>query len=187
MAETIIGLVGSMFAGGATAGATAGAATAGATAGAAAGTGLTLSTILQGGATVLGIVSAIGAGNADADALELQAKDQERQQALDTLQGIDRRTSIKKALRDATGAQDVAYASSGVDLSFGTAAKARNDANRESDLALNTSSGTELSQSGRLMERAANYRSSAKRARRGGLIDAAVGGIKNTVSILDRY
>lgn len=184
--EVIGGAIASLFTGGSAAAGSA--AAAGATAGAAAaGTGLTLSTILQGGATVLGIVSAIGAGKADSDALELQAKDQERQQALDTLQGIDRRTSIKKALRDATGAQDVAYASSGVDLSFGTAAKARDDSFREADLALDTSSGTELTQSGRLMERAANYRSSAKRARRGGVVDALTGGIKNTVSILDRY
>ncbi|YBV97528.1 hypothetical protein M1D80_11805 [Phyllobacteriaceae bacterium JZ32] len=184
--ELIVGTVTSVFGGGAAASGAAAAGASGAAA-ATASTGLTLSSILQGTATVLGIVSSLRAGNAEGDALEAQAEDAKREQALETLQGIERRSSIRKALRDAQGAVDVAYASSGLDLSFGTAAKARSDAAREADLAIDTSTGTELTRQSRLMERAANYRSAAKRARQGGVINALTGGLKGAASIADRY
>jgi hypothetical protein len=181
--EILIGGVTSLFGGGAAAAAAGGATTAAATTAA---SGLSLSTILQGTATVLGIVSAIGAGNAEAEALELQAQDAEAEKPLETLQGIERRSSIKRAFADAIGAQDVAYAASGVDLSFGTARAARTDAAREADLALDTATGTEQTRIARLSERAAGYRRAAKQAKRGGYLNAALGGIDTGLSILER-
>lgn len=180
MAELFTGLLGLLGGGGAGAGATAGAAAG------AASSGLSLASFLQGTATVLGVVSAIGAGNAEADALNAQAADAEREQNLEVLQGIQRRASIKRAMADAVGAQDVAYAASGVDLSFGTAASARQDAYREADLALTMDTGTEQTRVGRLAERAANYRAGAKRARAAGLLNGLIGGAKGATSILER-
>jgi hypothetical protein len=182
--ELLIGAAGSVLGGGAAAGtaATAGAATAGATAAG----GLSLASILQGTATVLGFVSAVGAGNADAQKMELEAADADREQPLETLQGIERRTSIKRAMADAVGAQDTAYAGSGVDLSFGTAANARKDAYREADLALTTATGTEMTRSARLVERAANYRSGAKKARASGWVTGLSAGASQLASIKNR-
>lgn len=166
------GLAGLLGGGGAAAG----------TAAATAGSGISLASILQGTATVLGIVSTIGAGYAEADQAEAAAIDAEMEQSTETLQGISRRTSIKQAMMDALGAQDVAYAASGVDLSFGTARQARTDAYRETDLALTTSTGTEMTRIARLQERAKNYRTAAKQARLGGWLGGISKGIGGYLS-----
>lgn len=184
MVEVLLGGLSTLFGGGGAAAAAGTAAAAGA--GTAAATGFSLSSILQGTATVLGVVSSIAAGNAEADALELQAQDAEREKPLENLQGIERRSSIKRAMADALGAQDVAYAASGVDLSFGTARAARTDAYREADLALTTDAGTQQTRTARLSERAANYRSSAKKAKSLGLLNGLAGGFKGFSDIAGR-
>ena len=171
----ILGGIASLLGGGGAAAGTA--ATAGAAAGTAATSGFSLASILQGTATVLGVVSTIGAGFATADQMKAQAIDAEMEQSLETLQGINRRSSIKAAMRDAVGAQDLAYAGSGVDLTFGTAVAARKDAYREADLALTTAVGTEQTRVNRLTERAANYRRGAKQAKLGGIFEGAMKGI----------
>lgn len=193
MAEVLLGGLASLFGGGAattglaTAGTWAAANAGGAIAAGSAATGLSLASILQGTATVLGIVSSISAGNAEAAALEMQAGDADREQPLETLQGIERRASIKRAMADAVGAQDVAYAGSGVDLSFGTAANARRDAYREADVALTADAGTETVRKSRLTERARNYRAAAKQAKRSGLFNALTGGLQGALSMSERY
>ncbi|MBS9720037.1 hypothetical protein JYU29_04960 [Tianweitania sp. BSSL-BM11] len=183
MVQVLLGAAGSLFGGGAAAGT---AAAAGTVAGGTAATGLSLASILQGTATVLGVVSAVGAGNAEAQKLELEAADADREQPLETLQGIERRTSIKRAMADAIGAQDTAYAASGVDLSFGTAANARKDAYREADLSLTTATGTEMTRTSRLAERAAGYRSAAKKSRVMGWISGLGAGASQLASIKGR-
>jgi hypothetical protein len=164
--------------------------TAAATTGAAATTaasGISLSTILQGTASVLGLVASIGAGAAEADMLEAQAIDAEREKPLETLQGISRRQSIRRQMADAIGAQDVAYAASGVDLSFGTARAARRDAFREADTALAVDMGNEETRISRLSERAASYRRAAKTARRMGFINGLLGFADSASSMVGRY
>jgi hypothetical protein len=185
MASALIASVTSLFSSGGAA-ATAGAGAA-ASAGAAAGTGFSLSGILQGIATVGGLVASINAGEEDAQAKELAAQDADREQQLETLQGIERRRSIRVGVRDALGAQDVAYAGSGVDLSFGTASQARQDAYREADLGLASDTGTEMTRVSRLSERAANYRASAKRARSMGIFRGITGAAGQLASITKRY
>lgn len=180
----LIGIGGGAGAAGAAGAGAAGAAAASATA--AAGSGISLASILQGTATVLGVLTSIGAANADAEAQDLAALDADREQPLETLQGIERRGSIKRALAEAVGAQDVAYAASGGDLSFGTAKQARQDAYREADLGLTTSSSTEQIRRSRLMERAANYRTAAKRTRTLGLVNALGKGVSGLSAIVRR-
>ncbi|HEU0095208.1 MAG TPA: hypothetical protein VFQ52_02050 [Rhizomicrobium sp.] len=174
-------LFGLLTGGGAAAGATTGAA-----AGATAASSFSLSTLLQGGATVLGMAQAISAGNAQAEAYELEAQDAERQKPLETLQGISRRTALKRAAADAIGDQDVAYASSGVDLSFGTPAQARSDALRELDMGVTVDNGTQETRQVRLDERARNYRRMAGRAKSAGIFDALSMGATGFSSIYDR-
>ncbi|WP_127523667.1 hypothetical protein [Mesorhizobium sp. Z1-4] len=148
--------------------------------------GISLASILQGVATVAGVVASISAANAEAETQELAADDADREQAIETVQGIERRSSIKRALVDAIGAQDVAYAASGLDLTFGTAAQARKDAYREADLGLTSATGTEQISSSRLMERAANYRTAAKRTRTLGLFKGLSQGIGGFSSLIRR-
>ncbi|MBB98321.1 MAG: hypothetical protein CML67_02105 [Rhodobacteraceae bacterium] len=153
---------------------------------AAASSGFSLSSLLQGTATVLGAMSAIGAGNAEAEQLDLAAADAEGQKPLETLQGISRRASIKREMADAIGSQDVAFAASGVDLSFGTPGQARKDAFREADYALTSDSGTQEVRTSRLTERAANFRSRARRARSRGFADALSIGLGYGANLMAR-
>lgn len=143
--------------------------------------------MLQGGATVLGMVNAVNAGNADAEAATLAAEDAAREVPLETLQGIQRRSSIKQEMMDRIGEQDVAYAASGVDLSFGTPGQARKEAFRQGDLALTSDVGTEQTRVARLQEREVNYRKRAARAKSGGWFDAAMIGLNGASSIAGRY
>jgi hypothetical protein len=190
MASLLIGAGTALFGSGGAAAAgsagAAGAATAGATGAAAASSGFSLAGILQGIATVGGLVASIDAGNADAQQAELAAQDAEQEKQLEVLQGIDRRRSIRLAMRDAVGAAGSAYAASGVDLSFGSAAKARTDAFREADLGLISDTGTETGRVARLSERAANYRVSAKRSRRLGLVNGIAGAAGQAASFFKR-
>lgn len=154
-------------------------------AGAAAG-GLSLAGVLQGTATVLGFLTAVGAGNAEADKLNAAAIDAQTEQSLENLQGIERKSSIKQAMVDALGAQDTAYAASGLDLSFGTAAQARKDAFREADRALTGNSATTQTRLARLSERASNYRSAAKQAKLTGWLKGTIGGLGGLQSMVER-
>lgn len=178
--------------GGAAAGTAAGTAVAGTAAAgaggaaAAASTSLSLGQLLQGSATVLGMFSHIGAGEADAEALELQAIDAEREIPLENLQGINRRTAINRELQDAIGAQDTAYAASSLDLSFGTPLAARREAFREADRALTSDIGAQVTRTSRLSERAANYRRAAGRAKSRGFFEAGALGLGTAGSFLER-
>ena len=186
--EMAAAFVTSMFTGGtAAAGAGAAGASAAAGAGAAASTGFSLSSLLQGTATVFGMVNAINAGNADAEALNSAADDAAREVPLETLQGITRRTSIKREMMDRIGQQDVAFAASGVDLSFGTPGQARAEAFRQGDLVLNVDNGTEQTRVARLNERNAEYRKRASRAKKSGIFDAFTMGLKGASSMAERY
>ncbi len=186
MATLFTGLAG-LIGGGAAAGAGTGIITTlGTTGAAAAGSGISLASILQGVATVAGVVASIGAGAAEAERQELAADDAEREVALETLQGVQRRGSIKRQLVEAVGAQDTAYAASGVDLSFGTARQARQDSYREADLGLTSDAGTEMTRSSRLVERAANYRRAAKQSRILGLFNGLSQGASGFAKIAMR-
>lgn len=183
MAEMVIGMFASMLGGGTAA---AGTAAAGASAAGAAAGGISAASILQGATGLLSMVASISAGNAEAEQLELAAEDAAREVPLEALQGINRRTSIKQAMMDQLGEQDVAYAASSVDLSFGTPAQARKEAFREADLALTADGGTEQTRIARLREREASYRKRAKQARTAGLINGIVSGFDTFSSIAGR-
>ena len=193
MASLLIGGLTSLFGGGAattsvaTAGTWAAANAGGAIAAPAAASGLSLTSLLQGTATVLGIASSVAGGNAEASQAELAASDAEAEQPLENLQGIARRNSIKRQMADAIGAENVAYAASGVDLSTGTAAAARSDAYRDADLALTTDAGTQETRLSRLSERAKNYRQMAKQSRRSGWLTGLTGGLNTLLSFNERY
>ena len=160
-------------------------ATAGTVAGAAE-TGLSLSTILQGVATVGGLVAAISSGNAEAANLRMQARDAEQEKTFETVQSVDRKRSLLAAAADAKGEANVAYAASGVDLSFGSAAKARQNVYREADLGLTTDSATTQMRLNRLTEQARNYRFAAKNAKLMGWLQGGSKALNSAASIWEQ-
>jgi hypothetical protein len=166
-----------LFGGGAAA-----AGTAGAAAGAAS-TGLSIASVLQGVATVGGLVAAIASGNAESTAAKLQAQDAEQQKTFETVQAVDRHRNLLAAAQDATGQIDAAYAGSGVDLSFGSAAKARERVYRQTDMGTTTDNATTDMRLARLTEQAANFRASAKAAKRLGWITGLSGAAGSLASI----
>ncbi|MCJ7993215.1 hypothetical protein J5N58_01210 [Rhizobium cremeum] len=150
-----------------------------------AGSGLTLAKLLGGTLTVLGAVQAINAGNEKAEEYKLAADDAARQVPLETLKGVNRRSSIKQEMMDSVGEMDVANASSGVDLTFGTPTQARKEAFRQTDLATSTAVGEEQTQVARLNEKEANYRKLSKRAKSSGLFDGLLTGLGGIGKLAD--
>jgi hypothetical protein len=161
------GTLGSVI--GYTAPATAATTTAATTAG-----GFSIAKLLAGGATVLSAVSSIAAGNAQADAYEQQASEARMQQPLSLVEGLQRRNDLKKATMAAVAEQDVAYAASGADLSFGTPTVARANAFHEGDYALNSNANTTGATIDQLGFREKSYLSMAARARTLGMFDGLV-------------
>lgn len=156
------------------------------TLGPATGTGLSLSSVLQGAATVGGLVASIAAGAAEADSLEAQAIDAEAEKGFETVQSADRKRQVLAAAAEAAGETDVAYAGSGVDLSVGSAVQARKSVYREADLSLTTNASTTAMRLDRLTQRAENLRRRAKQARFSGIIGGLTGAARGAASILDQ-
>lgn len=171
--------VGSLLTGG-------GAAAAGGAAAGAATTGLSISSVLQGIATVGGLVAAISAGNQESQALKMQAKDAEAEKTFETVQSVDRKRSLLAAAQDAKGEINTAYAGSGVDLSFGSAQAARTKVFREADLGLTTDSSTTQQRLSRLTEKAANFRLAAKNAKIMGWLEGGTKALFNTASLFNQ-
>jgi hypothetical protein len=146
----------------------------------------TAASILSGGATVLSVLNAQRAGDAKAMALEAQADDAIAQSRLETIQSMDRQSSLKKSLALALGQRDVATAASGTDISFGTAAIARREAISDSERALASDQATTDLNVSRLKQRAGNYRIMAEQARAGGLANAASLALEGGAKLLKR-
>lgn len=157
-----------------------------ATAGAAATTGISISSILQGIATVGGVVASIAAGNAEGEKLQAEGQDALQEKGLETLQSVERKRGLLKAAQEAVGQSDTAYAASGVDLSFGSAQEARTNVFREADLSLNSESATTAGRLSRLDERAQNLFRMASGARRMGILGALTRGASGFASIADQ-
>jgi hypothetical protein len=181
--------IASSFGGASAAGAGAGAAAsagAAATAGSSLFSASTAFSVLSGGATVLSVLNAQRAGEAKAAALNAQADDADTQTQIEQLQSTERQTSLKKSLIAQLGQRDVATAASGVDLSFGTPAIARQQDITDSERALSIDQNTTDGRVARLRERAANYRIQASQASAGGLGQAATLALEGGAKLFKR-
>lgn len=150
------------------------------------GSGSLISSIFQGTAGVLSAFGAMGQGASQSDAMNARATDADTEAQLETVKGGERRIGLRRALADALAERDVAAAASGVDLSFGTPALARDEALKEGERALTADQSTEDFRIARLRERAAELRRGAKEASRGGLIRAMGAGLTTGASIAKR-
>ena len=156
------------------------------TATATASAGSSLWSILQGTATALSVVGGLRAAQAQADARNAQAEDAKLEAAMEGTRGIERRTAIRQRMVEDLGARDVAYAASGVDLSFGTPAKAREGAVADANAALSTDADTETIRRNRLLSRAAQYRMMADDASAAGTLKAITGGVSMLADVTRR-
>lgn len=138
--------------------------------------GSRVASILSGGASALSILMGLGAADEQATALEADAADATGEIATEAIQNLQRRASLKKALQEAIGDIDTATAASGVDLSFGTPAEARQEAYREADRAVSLDNETTTIRTNRLFERARLYRLQARSTRRGSVFEAIAQG-----------
>lgn len=148
--------------------------------------GSLLSSILQGGATVAGVLGTLGAAESRASALEERAMDSDTEGQMARISGVERRDGLRRQLLERLGDQDVQAAASGVDLSFGTPALARDEAQRDAERALTMDQSSEDFRVARLTERAAAFRSQSRSTRRAGLIQAVGLGASSAASVARR-
>jgi hypothetical protein len=173
--STVASGVGSLFSGGAATATAAGGATGGAvgTAAGGAASGLSFGSILQGGMGLLSMMSALRAGQSQADMYTSQAADTRLDVTQEGIDATERQTGLRKQLLAALGERDTAYAASGVDLSFGTPVQARTEAIQEANNAITVDqSNADLRQS-RLRSRAASLDGMAADAKSAAKMKAA--------------
>lgn len=133
----------------------------------------TLGSILSGGATLIGAMAAKRQGAIQSQSYEIQAQEVEAEIPNEQIAGETRRASIRDKLLETIAERNVAYAASGLDLSFGTPAVAQRQALQDAEDALTTDKATEDFNVRKLQKRAALYRMQGADARRGGLAKAA--------------
>jgi hypothetical protein len=114
-------------------------------------------TLLSGG---LGLVSAMASGRQSemqAAALRAQGEDARFDARSEEINAMQRQTSLRRNLLKLVGESDVAYAASGVDLSFGTAVTAREDAIEDGNRAVMADQDAAAMKIARGRAKAANY------------------------------
>lgn len=169
--ELAVAAIGSLFGGG-TAAAGAGAVGAGAAAGSGAVAGAGLGTglfsmpslmmgALSGGLSLMSAMNAAKAGKVEAAQMQMQADAARQDAAQANLDGQAKQSSMRRDLVAEIGRRDVAYAASGIDVSFGTPAQASAQALDDAYAAMNTADADTQSRAGRYRTRAAMYDASA--------------------------
>lgn len=139
-------------------------------------------TALQIGATGLGALSGLAAGEQKAAALTAQATDAEIQSDSERIAGTERRAGLKAAAAEQMAERQAAYAAGGVDLSFGTPVTAKAQDLAQAERALAIDQGNEDINRARLLEKANSYRLAAKEARRGAMIGALTKGVETSIA-----
>jgi hypothetical protein len=93
---------------------------------------------------------------------------------------------LRNKLADTLGEYDVAYAASGVDLSFGSPMQAKRSAKVDAERAMTFDHETQNSRVARLREKAANLRKTARAKSSGGVLKALGIGAGGLGDILER-
>lgn len=141
-------------------------------AGAAALGGSGMMAAIQGGSTLLSIVSGMNAADEEAANFGMQAADAEQNIQLENLKGIGRRTSLKNEAFDVLGEQQVAFAAGGQDLTFGSPVNAQNEVFEELDSAVQSDNFTQSTRTDRLKQNAKNYRRAGRAVKKRGKLKA---------------
>jgi hypothetical protein len=150
------------------------------------GAGSFFSGILQGVGGITSAMAATRAAQAKADAYQNQAADAERDANQQQIAATGRQTGLRKDLLATLGQRDVAYAASGLDLSFGTPVQARDQAIVDSSNAIAGDQATADTNQAMLRQRAAQYRKMAGQALDAGDYTAIGTALSTAGSILKR-
>jgi len=141
-----------------------------------AGTGFSLgsffTTILQGGATALTAMGAIQQGQAEAAQLRSQAADARFQAMQKPLEARNDQDSMRRDLLKAVSQNDVVNAASGLDLSFGTPASAREAQKADAATALSAVGAKATAEQQRLMLVSKSLMAQAREANKAGRMKA---------------
>ena len=148
---------------------------AGATAagGSSAGLGSLASSILGGTATAFSALSQMRAGRQQSDAMRQQAIDAQLEATQEDINGQRREVSLKNQLASTLGSISTAYAASGIDLSYGSAATMGDQAATRADQELTLDRATTEMRKTRLNQRAGSYLGLAREARASSILQAA--------------
>jgi len=144
------------------------------------------STIIQGGMTLFSINSQLNAAEEERQAFIADAEDAQDEIPLESIAGIERRASLKQAAHEAVGQQTVAFAASGIDLTFGSPVQARKEAFSSLDRSLESDNLTETTRVNRLKERSRESYKKARGAKRKGQANAVATGGKFLLGALAR-
>lgn len=153
------------------------------------GTGITgsfLASVLQGGVGLVGAMAAMREGQMQATAYRGQAQDAKFDARSEEIAGAQRQDSLRRDLVKTLGERDVAYAASGVDLSFGTPQIARGEAVDAAGRAVAQDQETTAMRAARLRERAAYFKQMALGAEEAGLYKAVGAGLTAGMGIAAR-
>lgn len=148
--------------------------------------GSSLWTGLQAAGGLVGMMGAVRAGQASAAALREGAADARFEQRMEQVDAINRQTSLRRQLTAALGERDVAYAASGVDLSFGTPATARRQVILEGQSAIGQDQATSDIRQARSRQRAFSLEAQADDAEQAGWIKGLGLGLGTAASIFKR-
>lgn len=122
------------------------------------GWGSILSGALAGGASLVSAMATMRQGQAQTDDYFNKSADALTDARSEDINAIGRQTGLKQDLLKSIGERDVAYAASGIDLSFGTPVQARLEVADDAARAIGDDSAATDMRVSRLKERAANYR-----------------------------
>jgi hypothetical protein len=150
------------------------------------GWGSILSGVLSGGASLAGIMGAQAAASEKATAFELAAQDAEAEVPTEMLKGTEKRTSMRRSLLQTFGERDVAFAASGLDISFGTPALARDEAEADAERAIGIDTRSQEQKQTRLLEKAANLRAQGGAAKQAGFYKSLGLGLEAGASFFRR-
>lgn len=132
--------------------------------------------LLAGGLTAVSVLQKLNAGELQAQQAEFKAREAKIEGIGEQAAGASRAAALKRNLLKVLGENDVAYAASGIDLSYGEAASART---RETDRAedeLSIDRATTAARMAGYDARAAAYGRMSRGYRAGSLLDAVVTG-----------
>lgn len=141
---------------------------------------------LQAASGLVGLMGSVRAGQAQAEGLRNQAADARLDARLEQVDSVRRQTSLRRQLTAALGERDVAYAASGVDLSFGTPATARRQVILEGQNAIMEDQLTSDARQARSRQKAFALEASADDAEAAGWIKGVGLGLGTAADIFKR-
>lgn len=158
----------------------------GASAASAAGSSSLALSVLQGGASVLGLLATIGAGKAEAQSLKTKAFESDIEAKNEEAQGLQRTGAMKRELLRIIGENDVNYAAAGIDIGPGVASEARATAERRAAQEISIDRSTTEARAAMLRAQAHGYRSLARQAKKNRLFEGLSTAFTSFAGIAER-